>query len=432
MKHRSLTMTLPLKQKSWVSTSELPAASEYTDTDLDYSLDHQELNGLKHVSQISSTAFSKHQLADLECDEESYISDFENFTQNNLFKNSIGYGLQDESQKARVFDKEESKENFDDELQQNLENTLIDSIKDIDKTNTLEKLFKNSKLSDLSGEITKIAGFVKSIPILKPESRKSAMIFLVSLDYLVKGLFTHWQITLADESKKFKYSKIRRKMQDDALIMKDDLKYNILIGDQFHAMAYHLTARLGSNELSTILTRIEENFAKIIFRDGYNGWKTHNLKKLYKHFYNYLPTFFGQGFKGIAIISEMRPSSIDQSFKLGIEYGFWMQFGIFSYIMSAIENRREKEVVKTKLKKISSLVQLLSIETLQEILNSVSILKYKDFKKEFAQLSVMHAHKWFEILEEMDVEEEMRLKMMAHISEFTDELIITTGVNIHT
>ena len=234
-----------------------------------------------------------------------------------------------------------------------------------------------------------------------------------------------------DESKKSKHSKIRKKMQNEAFIMKDDIKYNILIGDQFHAIAYHMTSRLGSNELANILTKIEENFAKIIFRDGYNGCKIHNLKKLYKHFYNYLPTFFGQGFKGIAIISKMKGSSIDQSFRLGIEYGFWMQFAIFSYIMSAIENRSGKEVIKNKLKKISSLVQLLSIETLQEILKSVSILKYKDFKKEFAQLSIMHSHKWYEILEEMDIEPEMKVNMMNHINEFTDELLTTTGVNIH-
>lgn len=168
----------------------------------------------------------------------------------------------------------------------------------------------------------KIAGFVKAIPLLSAQKKEASLTFLMSLDYLIKGLFTHWQITLLDESKRSKHSRIRKKMQNEAFIMKDDVKYNILIGDQFHAKAYYLTTRLGNNELSSILTRIEENFSKVIFRDGYNGNKNHNLKKLYKHFYNYLPTFFGQGFKGIAIISEMKSTSIDKSFRLGIEYGF--------------------------------------------------------------------------------------------------------------
>ena len=431
MRNRQTLLVAPYKQKSWVSSPEVAPAPEFTGPPLSYDLNTDEMENFKHVSPSNSKSLRRSQLGDLEWNEDDYISDFEKFTQNKLYSRKLGLTLSEESECLVNSRNEESNEKFDDELQRNWENTLIESIKGIDKTNSLEKLFRKSKLSDLSGEIMKIAGFVKAIPILTPESRTSALTFLISLDYLVKGLFTHWQITLMDESKKSKHSKIRKKMQNEAFIMKDDIKYNILIGDQFHAIAYHMTSRLGSNELANILTKIEENFAKIIFRDGYNGCKIHNLKKLYKHFYNYLPTFFGQGFKGIAIISKMKGSSIDQSFRLGIEYGFWMQFAIFSYIMSAIENRSGKEVIKDKLKKISSLVQLLSIETLQEILKSVSILKYKDFKKEFAQLSIMHSHKWYEILEEMDIEPEMKVNMMNHINEFTDELLTTTGVNIH-
>lgn len=274
-----------------------------------------------------------------------------------------------------------------------------------------------------------VVGFVKAIPYLSKEKKDAANIFLISLDYLVKGVFIHWQVTLSEQSDKTKKSIIHQKLKEEALIFKDDIKYNVLIGDQFHAKAFHMITRLGKNDLSKILTIIEESFAKIIFRDGYNGNQKHNLKKLYKDFYNYLPQFFGHGFKGIAIITEMGTSSIDKSFKLGIEYGFWIQFGIFSYILSAIQNNGDREKVKNKLKKISSLVHLLSIETIHEILKGTSILNYKDMKVEFAQLSIMHGHKCHDILKEMDVADEVKAKMSTHINEFTEDLINTLGLS---
>lgn len=207
-----------------------------------------------------------------------------------------------------------------------------------------------TNLIELTGEIQKIAGFVKGVPLINQTQKDMAMVFLVSLDFLVKGLFTHWQITLMDESESIQNKILREKVKDELTMINYDIKYNILIGDNFHAKAYHITSKLGNNELSKLLTNIEESFAKILFRNGYDGNKKDNLKKLYKDFYNYLPTFFGHGFKGIAIIYEMGAASIEDSFRLGIEYGFCIQFGIFSYIVSAISNVRNREAVKTKLK----------------------------------------------------------------------------------
>lgn len=368
------------------------------------------------------------QIQDSQINEELYINDFNEFHKSDKYTQAFNNILGKDTPKSVDVD---TGAEFDAELKQKGENTMFDSIAVIDKTNSLKKLLQKTKLSDLSGEIMKIAGFVKALPCFTHQQKEAAMVFLVSLDYLVKGLFTHWQITLMDESEKTKNTILREKMKKEVMLMKKDIKYNILIGDQFHAKAYHMTTRLGNNDLSRILTIIEENFAKIIFREGYNGNKTHNLKKLYKDFYNYLPTFFGHGFKGIAIIFEMGTDNVNESFQLGIEYGFWIQFGIFSYIMTAIQNSKHKTVVKGQLKKISSLVQLLSIETLQEILKSISILSYKELKIEFAQLSLMHAQKWHEILDKMDVEEEVKQKMMHHINEFSEELIDITEVPRH-
>lgn len=381
----------------------------------------------KNTDFVRNIGGKSHQIKDIDFNEETYISEFEKFTQGQEFLDSINKVAKSTSKD----DIEETKEGFDAELQLKGENTIFESLAGIDKSKALQALLKKTKLSTLSGEIMRIAGFAKaSSSLSKNNNKDSAMTFLISLDYLVKGLFTHWQITLLDESQKHKNTMIREKMVKDAMIMNHDIKYNILIGDQFHAKAYYMTTRLGNNELSKILTIIEENFAKIIFRDGYNGNRKHNLKKLYKDFYNYLPTFFGFGFKGIAIIYEMGATSVNKSFDLGTEYGFWIQFGIFSYIMSAIQNSENRQVVKTKLKKISSLVQLLSIETLQEILKGISILSYKDLKLEFAQLSMMHAHRWNQILDKMEVDPEVKDKMRSHISEFTDELVEITGLEM--
>jgi hypothetical protein len=43
--------------------------------------------------------------------------------------------------------------------------------------------------------------------------------------------------------------------------MKDlGVKFPILIGDQYHTIAYYIVTRLGNIELVRILTLIEENF----------------------------------------------------------------------------------------------------------------------------------------------------------------------------
>lgn len=269
---------------------------------------------------FNSSKISEKKLGDTEVNEEVYVNAFEEFAKSERYREAFDKIF---SHVKAAEEECKTRENFDVELKTKGENTIFESISSIDKSRALQKIFKKTKLSELSGEIMRLAGFVKALPFLNKDNKKdSAIIFLVSLDYLVKGLFTHWQITLMDESEKTSDTKIRQKMKEEALIMKHDIKYNILIGDQFHAKAYHMTSHLGNNDLCKILTTIEENFAKILFRDGYNGNKKHNLKKLYKDFYNYLPTFFGHGFKGIAIIYEMGTSSVEESFKLGIEYGF--------------------------------------------------------------------------------------------------------------
>lgn len=68
---------------------------------------------------------------------------------------------------------------------------------------------------------------------------------------------SHWQIKLSESSKvKGKSTEIMKGL---------DIKFPILIGDQYHTIAYYIVSRIGNIELTRILTIIEENFQKIFY-----------------------------------------------------------------------------------------------------------------------------------------------------------------------
>jgi hypothetical protein len=118
-------------------------------------------------------------------------------------------------------------------------------------------LNSSSNLSKLSNEILKISQFAKGL--YQHQKNDQVVSFLISLDFLVKGLLSHWQIRLSESSS----AKVRGK---SAELMKGlDIKFPILIGDQYHTIAYYIVSRLGNIELTRILTVIEENFQKIFY-----------------------------------------------------------------------------------------------------------------------------------------------------------------------
>ena len=77
---------------------------------------------------------------------------------------------------------------------------------------------------------------------------------------------------------------------------------------------------------------------------------------MYSHFYNYLPQFFANSLKGVAIIFQLTEEQILRSFEVGLEMGFFYQFSIFSYILTAIVNQGEKQQIKEYLKSISNIL----------------------------------------------------------------------------
>ena len=134
---------------------------------------------------------------------------------------------------------------------------------------------------------------------------------MISLDLLVKGVLTHWQIKMQEQQKR----EIMRGL---------DVKFPLLIGDQYHSIAYYIVSRLGNIELIRLLTLIEENFQKIFFNlDKITSNFEENLHLMYSHFYNYLPQFMGNSLKGVALIFEHDQKQISQAFDLGVEMGFF-------------------------------------------------------------------------------------------------------------
>ena len=75
-------------------------------------------------------------------------------------------------------------------------------------------------------------------------------------------------------------------------------------------MAYYMIARVGNVELTKILTLIEENFWKIFYNlEKFPADLSANIEFIYSHFYNYLPQFMGNTFKGLGLIFDLDENS---------------------------------------------------------------------------------------------------------------------------
>ena len=133
----------------------------------------------------------------------------------------------------------------------------------------------------LSSEILQVNPFAQGL--YSVEKREQAIQFMICLDFLVKGVLIHWSIKLKEEGSNGRCS--------GADVMKGlETKFPLLIGDQYHSMAYFMITRIGNVELTKLLTLIEENFWKIFYNlEKFPADLTANIEFIYEHFYNYLP-----------------------------------------------------------------------------------------------------------------------------------------------
>jgi len=191
----------------------------------------------------------------------------------------------------------------------------------------LLNVLQKKNLHKLSSEILKVNPFAQGL--YSADKKEQAIQFLICLDFLIKGVLIHWSIKLKEESK-----------DRGTDVMKGfETKFPLLIGDQYHSMAYFMITRVGNVELTKLLTLIEENFWKIFYNlEKFPADLTANIQFIYEHFYNYLPQFMGNSFKGLGLIFDLDSESMTLARDAGIELGYFFQFGVFSYIMTAIIN----------------------------------------------------------------------------------------------
>ena len=97
---------------------------------------------------------------------------------------------------------------------------FLDNLNAIDKSRRLEAVMENANLVSASSEIMNLSNLVPNN--CDQAKVDSVVTYLVSLDYLVKGIYTHWLVKLGEENKNTQATELMNKM---------DVKYPILIGD---------------------------------------------------------------------------------------------------------------------------------------------------------------------------------------------------------
>lgn len=157
----------------------------------------------------------------------------------------------------------------------------------IDKKKFLLNILQKKNLHLLSSEILKVNPFAQGLYSL--EKKEQAIQFLICLDFLIKGVLIHWSIKVNEE--------VGTGSRGSEILKGFETKFPLLIGDQYHTMAYFMITRLGNVELTKLITLIEENFWKIFYNlQKFPADLTANIEFIYEHFYNYLPQFMGNSF----------------------------------------------------------------------------------------------------------------------------------------
>lgn len=123
-----------------------------------------------------------------------------------------------------------------------------------------------------------------------------------------------------------------------------------------------------------------------------------NFKHLYNQFYNFLPSFFGHGFRGAALVLQLGMTETEKAFQVGVELGFFLQFGVFAYMISGVYNRRNKNLIKENLRKISTIVPFITLDTVEEILKSAKKLRIGQIQEDFILMTVFHANRFLGLL----------------------------------
>ena len=135
-----------------------------------------------------------------------------------------------------------------------------------------------------------------------------------------------------------------------------------------------------------------------------------------------MPQFMGNTFEGLSLIFDFDPETLALCKDAGVELGYFFQFGVFSYIMTAIINQTSKAEVKAQLQQISSILQYLSFETMESMLYSMKSLNLPKFQTEFLMLTTFHAHEFKQKVDQMPIEDHIKEAMLSQVEQFMSKL----------
>ena len=90
--------------------------------------------------------------------------------------------------------------------------------------------------------------------------------------------------------------------------------------------------------------------------------------------------------------------------------------------MTAVLNQTSKAEVKSQLEKISSILQYLSFETMEQMLFSMKTLNLAKLQKEFLMLTMFHASEFKAKVDKMPLEEHTKQSIVAQVDDVFAQL----------
>ena len=150
-----------------------------------------------------------------------------------LIENRPAGLLHDQNESCRRHESAEL-QTFNTLMESKEQDILKQSLQVIDKKNFLLGVLEKKNLLKLSSEILKVNPFAQGLYSM--EKKEQAIQFLICLDFLIKGVLIHWSIKLKNEDNG----------RGNDLMKGLDTKFPLLIGDQYHSMAYFMITRVGN------------------------------------------------------------------------------------------------------------------------------------------------------------------------------------------
>jgi hypothetical protein len=108
--------------------------------------------------------------------------------------------------------------------------------------------------------------------------------------------------------------------------------------------------------------------------------------------------------------------------EVGIQLGFFYQFAVFGYILTAATGQANKEEVKQRLAGLSSVLQYLSFETLEAMLLQMKTLNLRPVQQEFLMLTLFHNKEFNAKIDNLEIELALKQRVKEQANAFMQTL----------